>query len=246
MKGKKLKNAPLQEAIFELFWQSPLDATGFPFDKDFEFALGKFDSHISTHFPIKKKIVPDAPGLRVYGRPMYQFWTQNAVWPVVQLGPGILTVNDTDKNYEWEATYRPNILTAIDALIKNYDQKPQFSKVSLKYIDSVDIDSFEDIHDFISQNFQTGLVNRFDIPGRTIGLNINQAFEIDESTVLLNIQTAKNNSNGKKALVWMTTVEKTGKFTDHDIRKWLDHAHSLSSDLFVKMLNPDFYASFNK
>ena len=42
MREKKLKNAPLKEAIFELYWQLPKDPTNFPHDPELEFALGLF------------------------------------------------------------------------------------------------------------------------------------------------------------------------------------------------------------
>ncbi|MGV3767288.1 MAG: TIGR04255 family protein [Chitinophagaceae bacterium] len=245
----KLRKAPLQEAIFEVSWQSPLDATGFPLDKDFELALGKFDNYISKDFPFKKRILPTtAPGvgIRVYGRPVYQFWQGNITWPVVQLGPGLLTVNDTEKNYEWDSTYRPNIVKAIESLNRSYEHSLNFNRISLKYIDSVDVLVTEDPYAYISKNLQTDLKNNFSIPGKPLGFNINQAFEIDDSVVGLSIQTAINNSNGNKALVWMTSVEKLGKFNTGDILNWLDNAHKITSDLFIKMLNPEYYASFDQ
>lgn len=246
MGRKKLKRAPLREAMFEINWQSPRDATGFPVDKNFDLGLGKFHSAISHAFPVKKRVLPIFPAIDVYARPIYQFWAGKAVWPVIQFGPGLLTVNETEKNYEWEKTYRPNVEMALNALVKSYEQEPNFNKVSLKYIDSVDISSETDVYQYISANLQTDLVNRFDIPGRSVGININQAFEVDGSVVVLSIQTAVNNSNNSKALMWITSVEKMGSFKSEDVLTWLDSAHKLTSDLFVQMLNPEFYASFDR
>ena len=245
MGRKKLKQAPLREAMFEIYWQSLRDATGFPVDKNFELGIGKFHRVIADAFPVKKQLFP-IPPMDVYARPAYQFWAGNAVWPVIQFGPGFLSVNETEKNYEWEKTYRPNVEKALNALVKSYEQEPNFNKVALKYIDSVDISSETDVHKFISENLQTDLINRFEIPGKPIGLNINQAFEVGGSTVVLRIQTAVNNSNNSKALVWITSVEKTGTFKSEDVLSWLDGAHKLTSDLFVQMLNPAFYASFDR
>ena len=245
MGKRKLKNAPLREAIFELTWQSPLDSTGFPEDKEFELALGKFDSAITKNFPVKKKVGPSASVMRVYGRPVYQFWKGNVEWPVIQLGPGVLTVNDTDKTYVWDSSFRPNLVRAIESLKKSYTQLPDFNRLSLKYIDSVDISPDIDFRKFISENLQTTLINEFDIPGKPIGLNINQAFEVDGSSVLLNIQNAINNVTGSHSLVWMTTVEKRGSIEFERITDWLDFAHNITSDLFVKMLKPAFYESFD-
>lgn len=246
MRSKKLKNAPLKEAIFELVWNSPLDKTGFPVDKQFELALGKFDSNIREYFPFHKRILPPNAPIKIYGRPLHQFWSGNITWPVVQLGPGILTVNDTDKNYEWEGTYRPNIHTATRALLKSYEAEMVFNKVSLKYIDTIDFTAETNIIQFISSNLQTEVLNKFTVPGELAGININQVFTVDGSQVVLNIQTAVNNLNGSKALVWITAVEKTGNFAAAEVLEWLDNAHAITSDLFIKMLTSEFYDSFNK
>jgi uncharacterized protein (TIGR04255 family) len=244
--SKKLKDAPLKEAIFELFWQSPLDNTGFPIDRGFDLAQGKFAIHIADRFPYHKRILPQNSAIKVYGQPIHQFWKGNVEWPVVQLGQGILTVNDTDKNYEWNDTYRPNIHKALDILLLSYSEPLNFNKISLKYIDSVDIDYDTDLSKFISVNLQTALVNNYKPPGKLIGLNLNQVFAVDGSDVHLNIQTATNNLNAKQAIVWITTVIKVGTLSKTDILTWIDQAHSITSNLFVEMLNPQFYASFNK
>lgn len=246
MSSIKLKNAPLKEAIFELFWTSPLDHTGFPIDNEFDLAQGKFSSIISSAFPTHKRIFPANSPVKMYGRPFHQFWKGEVKWPVTQLGPGILTVNDTNENYIWDPNYRNDIHAAINALNNSYSKKLSFNKVSLKYIDTVDIPSTENITNFIGKNLQTDLINKYELPGTFKGLNINQVFTHNESQVGINIQTAINNVNGNKAIIWITSVEKNGEFSADDIFGWLDQAHNTSSTLFVKMLNPEFYASFNQ
>lgn len=243
MRSAKLTNPPLKEAIFELFWDSPLDPTGFPEDKEFEFALGKFDDKISKAFPVKKRKFPSIPEYKVYGKPVYQFWKGNIEWPIIQLGPGVLTVNDTDKNYEW-AAYRPNVIFAVNSLLNSYSTGLNFSKVTLKYIDSVDTDAEIDFRQFIKNNLQTNLENNFKIPGQQMGLNVTQSFRSDDSNIIINIQNATNNITGKKAIIWMTTIERSGNLSSEEIFTWIDQAHAISSDLFVQMLNPDFHATF--
>lgn len=246
MSRKKLPNAPLKEAIFEVFWDSPLDKSGLKVDKEFELSIGKFSLNISENFPIHKRTIPQAASIKVYGLPLYQFWKGEIQWPVVQLGPGILTVNDTDKNYHWDNTYKPNILIALNALKKSYNVLPEFKRVSLRYIDSVDFIGEEDFLAFIHNNLQTSIENKYSIPGKQTGLNINQTFSVEDYTVSINIQTAINNVTGAPAIVWITSAYKTGKFSEKDLLLWIDTAHSIISDLFVNMLNPTYYASFDK
>lgn len=246
----RLKNAPLKEAVFELFWDSPLDKTGFPVDQEFDLSQGIFAKEISSIFPLHKRIMPFniPPSIKIYGNPVHQFWKSELGWPVVQFGPGVLTVNDTDKNYSWDDNFRQNIITAIEILFKSYKEKLIFKRVSLRYIDSVELQSKLDSGvTFLKENFKSEIINKFDPPGETVGFNINQVFKVlNDSQVHLNIQTATNNINGKPALVWITLIEKLNKSNKEEILQWIDEAHKICSDLFIQTLNEEFYESFNK
>jgi uncharacterized protein (TIGR04255 family) len=246
MANKKLKTAPLREAIFELFWDSPVDSSGLKLDKELELSLGKFQLNVASRFPVYKRTLPPEASIRVYGVPLHQFWSGEVIWPVIQLGPGILTINETEKNYDWEETYRPNILFMIDAFKKSYNVLPTFNRASLKYIDSVDIPDTKNLQNFINENLLTGIENRYKVPGSLSALNLNQVFDIDDAKISVNIQTAVNNVTGSPAIVWITSIIRTGKIKENELTSWIDKAHQTTSDLFVEMLNPDFYASFNK
>jgi uncharacterized protein (TIGR04255 family) len=247
MEGKKLKFAPLKEVVFELFWELPNDATGFPVDPDFDIALGTFASRISDQLPVHRRLFPPGVSLKIYPKLTNQFWRGQLEWPVVQLGPGMMAVNDTEKNYTWNS-YRNQIHQAIDFLTLSYKEALKFNKVTLKYVDSVDIDdSRVDINSYISTNFKTGIVNNFPLPGTLKGVNINQVFALDDGTSLsLNIQSAINNMNAKQALVWVTSTEKNGHLKVEDMLLWLDNVHTICSNIFKELLNPEFYASFDK
>ena len=70
-----------------------------------------------------------------------QFRSSSDQWPVTQLGPGVLTFNET-KNYAWKS-FRPNVRTVIDALFEAYptDLHPlAISEASLRYLNSIPYD----------------------------------------------------------------------------------------------------------
>jgi len=249
MKKKKLKNAPLKEVIFELLWELPLDPTGFPIDLDFELAQGIFADKIKKEFPIHKKTIPEGlQNFRMYPKPIHQFWKGEITWPVVQLGHGIMTVNDTDANYIWEENFLPNIKESLEILIHSYSNAQRFTHASLKYIDSIDLtDDDKELSKFISKNFQTDLINRYPLPGSLTGVNISQTFELpDKTRMQINIQTAKNNATNKPAIAWITSVEKKGLFNKDEIIDWIVLAHEQVSETFVNMLDRGFYDSFDK
>ena len=245
MSNIKLKNAPLKEAIFELFWNGPIDKSGFPIDNEYDLAQGRFDIEIRKNFPIYKRLIPANSSIKILGQPAHQFWKNQLNWPVVQLGPGIMTVNETEKGYIWD-NFRKTIHDSIQILVKSYDVSPSFQRLSLRYIDSVDLPENINLLDFVNNSFKTKITNSFEAPGEIAGLNFNQIFTVfQNSKVHLNIQSAINNLNGKPAIVWITLIETNEISGIDDILKWIDKAHNICSDLFKQTLNKSFYETFN-
>src|SRR5690606_34121562 len=106
-------------------------------DPEYAFALGKFQDALKDAFPHHvAKFPSEVPYQLLNYQTAHQFWQKNKQWPVVQLGPGIATVNDTEQNYEWKKTYLPNVETMLKALQKSYG-KLVFKSLSLRYIDVV-------------------------------------------------------------------------------------------------------------
>lgn len=248
MKQKKLKHAPLKEAIFEIRWSPDLENNGFPEDSGFQLAQGVFAKGIRKFFPVHKNmhVLPDI--IRIFPVIQHQFWSGELTWPVVQLGPGILSVNNTEANYIWAETFRPHILQALDLLEESYEKTFTFASIALRYIDAVDLDiPLEKLDTFITQNLQTQLKNNYPLPGKPQGINIVQSYELEDSSILnLQIQNGINQSNAKNSLIWSTEVQKTGNLSKEIVFEWLDMAHEISSGTFVNMLNPDYYDSFNR
>lgn len=248
MPRHKLKHAPLQEVIFELFWKLPLDEGGFPFDPDFELAQGVFASKIKKFFPLRKRTLPEDVNLRIYPKPIHQFWKGELTWPVVQLGPGILAVNDTDVNYVWKGNFQQNIKTAIQVLRQSYSTGIQLERARLQYIDAVEFNPEEESPiTFIDRNLNIGLQNKYQVPGQPKGLHIGQIFELEkDSRLLLNVQNGKHNKTGQPAIIWTTAVEKSKDINFNNLASWLEYAHRVTSDTFVNMLNPEFYDRFDR
>ncbi len=247
MKQRKLKQAPLKEAIFEIRWAPVLDTNGIPEDRGYQLAQGLFAKGIRKAFPVHKNINTVPEILRVFPVIQHQFWSGELSWPVVQLGPGILSVNNTEANYIWDETFRPHILSALDLLEESYEKPFIFKSISLRYIDAMDlVIPLAEFSDFVGKNLQTQLINNYKVPGKPQGLSIIQAFALEDSSQLtLHIQNGVNQSNGENSLIWSTEVLKNGNLSKEDVIQWLDMAHEATSDTFINMLNPDFYASFN-
>lgn len=245
MSNTKLKNAPLKEVIFELHWSSAVDNSGIQIDLGFDLAQGKFSQSVKSEYPVHKKLIPDNIPIKIYGAPLHQYWKAESMWPVIQHGQGMLAVNDVELNYEWENSFKPNVLSAIEKLIASYEEVPTFNRVKLQYIDAWDVED-NDSRKFIAENLLTEIKFSYPEPGIAKNFNIFQSFQMDDSSeIQLVISNGINNINQKQSIVWTTTIEKISNFDSDEIENWLEKAHSELSKMFKNMLKPEFYADLN-
>lgn len=244
MSEVKLKNAPLKEVIFELHWSGNADHPGV--DDGFDLAQGKFAEKMKSKFPLHRKLIPDGTPFKIYGAPIHQYWKAEFQWPVVQHGQGIMAVNEVESGYEWERTYKPNVLDAMDKLIDSYEDPIKFNKAKLQYVDVWDV-KIENVKTFIEENLRTTIQSNYPLPGSFKTLNLFQVYDLkDGSEMQLSITNGINNQTQKSSVIWTTTIEKRYSFNQEEIVDWLEKAHTAASDIFKKMLNPDFYASLDK
>lgn len=161
----KLPKAPLQEAIFEMRWPLQPDVGGRQLiDPEYAFALGKFQDALKDTFPHHVAKFPgEVPYQLLNYQTIHQFWQHGKQWPVVQLGPGIAAVNDTEQNCEWNKTYLPNIEKTLNALQKSYGQLV-FNSLSLRYIDVVRVAEYgkESWEAFVQEHINFSFHNQFD------------------------------------------------------------------------------------
>lgn len=247
MANQKLKRAPLQEVVFEVRWELPLDHSGNAFDPGFDKAYGLFAKAIQEDFPILKDLFPPNPTPPSPYTPLYQFWKAELVWPVIQIGRGVLTVADVEDSYIWD-DYRSVIDKVLECWLNSYQLALSITSLRLQYIDAVDVeDGVISSLDYVAQNFQLELVNRFTLPGKPSGLFIGQVFDLPGGDVLhMQVQTARNNQTNKNALLWITDVERKTKAEKDFLLPWLDQAHTHTSNFFKNISTSEFYASFDQ
>ncbi|MEX0965706.1 MAG: TIGR04255 family protein [Bacteroidia bacterium] len=244
----KLPKAPLQEAIFELRWPLQPDSTGRQLiDAEYLFALGKFQEALKNKFPHHvAKFPSDFPHQLLNYQAVHQFWKEEDTWPVIQLGPGIATVNDTEKNYVWDKTYLPNIKTALEALKKSYGQLG-FNSLSLRYIDVVRVADYgkESWEAFVEEYINFSFINRFHTRGKLQRFHFEQSFEMAGSG-LLNVTFSTGLNNKKEDIfIWQTAVNRHEKTSNDEVISWLKNAHECSSAIFKEICKKEFYASFS-
>lgn len=246
----KLPKAPLQEVIFEIRWAlKPDKISGQLNDEGFEFAGGRLSTILENEFPVIKRIIPaDIPSQLMHYRVINQYWSGESTWPVIQLGPGIFTINCTDDNYFWEEHFRGLIDKGLDCLEQAYKVPLSIEYVSLRYIDAITTAEHilpgESWENFIKRNFNLEYSNNFNTRGVQKQIKINQVFELeDKSDLQLEITNGK--IKNQDALIWQTSISKPGKFDKQALIPWADYAHGVTHDLFKELVKPHLYASFS-
>lgn len=241
---EKLPNAPLQEVVFELLWEMDYDSSGRPFDQGFEFAQGIFAEKIKKEFHFHKRTIPEGFPLTTYPKPIHQFWKGVNEWPVIQIGPGILTINDIEKNYTWKE-FKKLVTKTIKVFINAYKKELKFIISGLKYIDAVEIGE-NDFLTFINDNFNIKLTNNFVSSGKITNVKINETFFIKDIGDLDILISSGMSKNSKPSVIWQSKILKRENFSFQDIIPWVDKAHAVVSEHFKQTIKDSFYASFNE
>ncbi|MBK6753983.1 MAG: TIGR04255 family protein [Flavobacteriales bacterium] len=245
----RLSNAPLQEVIFEARWALDTDqATGQEYDQKYSLAAGALKAHVQERFPHVDQRLPFHPLTQhLFARQaVLQFRKEPGASPLLQLGPGVFTVNDTDKNYDWQESYQPTLIYGLEMLEKAYDGTLPYEQVALRYIDSVKVKDygFTDWASFISKHLRFGFANQFDHGMVPKDVSFQQLFDLpDDDQLHLQIGSGTDR-DGDDRLIWQTTVQRKGSFDRAGLLAWGNTAHDLSSKLFKDFCQPDFHASF--
>jgi uncharacterized protein (TIGR04255 family) len=143
--AKDLQKKPLVEAILEIRWALETSAentnTDFLIDPYYRIMIGRLFDRVSTDYsePVElpAATVPDEMSPYVV---KHQFRKAKDAWPLIQIGPGILTLNDTE-NYTW-VDFRQRSIKAYETLIAAYPRPEKLKIISmdLRYIDAIEFD----------------------------------------------------------------------------------------------------------
>lgn len=246
----RLPNAPLQEVIFEVRWaMTPIRESGQVIDEGFDLATGRLSSIVEDDFLFYKRIIPqDLPEQLLHYNVVHQYWKDENKWPVLQLGPGIFTINSTEGAYEWNS-FRQLISKALNWLFHSYRSPLNILFASLRYIDAIQVDNYGGLDmgwkGFIEKYFNLEYKNHFNTRGQQKQIQINQTFELEDGSDL-QLQISDGLRRNQKALVWQTAVLKRYNFDNNSLISWVEDAHKIAHELFIEMIKPELYASFSR
>lgn len=246
---EKLSKQPLIEVVFELHWRSK---KGYP-DPDYRLLIGAFYEHIKSEFPVFEPLptvhIPEEaipPNNKIV---QYRFWSENKTWPVVQLGPGILTVN-MNKNYGGWATFKPVIEKVVEKFLNSYPNKENLAleRLILKYLDVFRVDfSKDNVLDYLKSKLHVNLsVDLGDDPRKAnlseapINIDLKLEHQINEPEGVLGFRFFKALVEDEEGLVMESYViskeSPQSDLTKESIAIWLDQAHNMTEFIFSNLI----------
>ena len=253
MAPKPLKNKPLVEAILEVKWQLPNLPTAPQIDPHYRLFVGRFYDRVREEYPVYEALpsagIPDEMAAYIA---QYRFRLKENGWPLIQIGPGMLTLNDTD-SYIWP-DFEKRASWVLERLFASYPGKLQISSLVLRYIDAVHQDfSKQDVTDFlrdklkITIGYPNSLFEGELVEPAPTALVLQSAFRSKTPKGTAKLKFARGKVRGNPALIWETSISSSGPdlppLPDH-FAAWLSGAHQITDDWFFKLIDGELLRRF--
>ncbi|MFH1229902.1 MAG: TIGR04255 family protein [Planctomycetota bacterium] len=248
MQTKDLNSKPLVEAIFEIRWKLQSPTGGINIDPHYKIVVGMLYNRLKEDYPEHKPLpsasVPDEIAGYVI---QHQFRRIKEGWPVVQIGPGILTVNDT-KSYHWD-DFKTRCLKTVKILFEVYPDAFNSLKIEgllLRYIDAYNFDyNNKNILEFLKEKMKTtiSLPDSFftgsNVKNMPLELDTKFVYPLTKPQGVVVLRLVNGQKERQNAIIWETMVQSknTGlpQIPDN-LERWLEESHSIMHDWFFKLI----------
>ena len=254
MERRILSNKPLVEAIFELKWDlSPYGDKNK--DPHYRIIPGSIYAKIKDEYPFHEPLptvnVPIEAASYII---QHRFRKAENEWPLVQVGPGIITLNETE-DYRWES-FQDKICSLLQVFDDIYPEKEnlQYSEVTLRYLDAINFEfEKEDVFDFLQKNMKTRiglnqiLFEKSGAKSKPLSFDLKFAFPVDYVHGVLHTRFRRGRKSESDAIIWETTTQSQDENVLQDIKnieEWTNKAHELTDSWFFTMIEGELAQRF--
>lgn len=240
-----LLHPPLIEVIFELRWEIEADQQSQKMrDPSYPMMYGSLYERLKKELPV----IEDLPSTQAHPEstpyvPRHRMRREKDGYPLVQIGPGILTVNES-KNYSW-GQFSKLALKMIGAIVDLFPHQTMplnFIKSELRYVNGIKFDiarenplAFmkEKLHMNIEMDTELFEKNRLNERPNALGLNI--AYALEKPLGNLAISANLGQFEGKPAFIQQTLIQSFGELAPTNtegFEPWLEEAHQTAENTF--------------
>lgn len=252
-----LLHPPLIEVIFELRWEIENDQqNGRMRDPSYPMMYGRLYERLKKDFPV----IEDLPSVQAHPEttpfvPRHRMRKEKNGYPLVQVGPGIITVNDI-KGYSW-VSFRSLVMRLIECIVDLYptDTMPlNFIKSEMRYVNGIRFDiarenplAFlaEKLHMKVELDSDLFAQNRLSERPNALGLNFAYALEKPMGNLVVSVNLGQ--FEGKPAFIQQTLIQSFGELVPSDaagFTPWLEEAHTVAENCFQIFCKGDLMDKF--
>jgi uncharacterized protein (TIGR04255 family) len=266
-----LARQPLAEAIFELRWRhrdigeeqllrigpaTRAIASPRVVDPNHEILIGALNQRLRQRLPAFERLDAAAlPAEFSTHQVQYRWRRQPGGYPLVQLGPGVLTVNFAE-GYDWESFFAA-IREATADLIAAHPEPANLivQLLLLRYINAIEFDfAAAEPFAFLGEKMKFTVKPSsalFEDNSRVrrdpTVLDVKVAFPTLDPVGLLSTHIARGAYSGQDAFIWENQVESQAPqilIEVGAISTWAEAAHSIAHDWFFRSIEGELLESF--
>ncbi len=240
-----LLQPPLLESVFELRWELEQDPqSGRLRDPSYPMMYGRLYEKFKNELPF----IEDLPSTQIHpeANPFvvrHRIRKEKEGWPLIQIGPGILTINET-KNYSW-TPYRSLIARTVEAVGELFPKGTfglNFIKCELRYVNGIPFDPKEENPlSFLSNKLHTKIdidpeiFELNDASDSPISLGLNVLYPLQKPVGHLGLSFNLGQAEGKPAYILQTMIQSLGETVPQDrdsFVSWLNISHETAENCF--------------
>ncbi|GGC05256.1 hypothetical protein GCM10011363_22480 [Marivita lacus] len=253
---------PLVEVILEIHWAlKPLgSAPNAAIDPYYDLFRESFLEAVSVELPVVEQLVPsEIPVEFVSDQPHLRLRPKKSGWPLIQIGPGVMTVNIVPPYAGW-AEFRSFVSWALDALLSAYPMAEKTFKPKrghLRYIDVFDarfgFDSFKpfvETHFGAVQPVRQQVVDEISAEPERITFSVDSNFSVKSpANATFRFRIAPGIRDGQEAVVMEFHCDgemSNGFLPKEELESWFDEAHATLNIAFDKTVSDALKARFGK
>jgi uncharacterized protein (TIGR04255 family) len=238
---RNLPKKPLIEALVEIKWGAEGEM-----DPGFHLLVGSLYERVRSEYPdVEDLPTSNFPPALMTHVVRHRFRRTKGGWPLIQIGPGILTVNETE-SYTWDDFSR----RSRDVLPKLFEAHPsgdklQVSQLLLRYINGVDLDYLrEDVLEFLHKNMRTDVAlpasvfsdGQVDAKPMEFGLRMSFRAANPKGTLIVQINTGEIKK--RSGIIWELLFRSAGTEVPgmpSELDAWLEGAHNTVERWFFEL-----------
>jgi len=265
---RNFSKKPLVEAIMEIKFSTtdePLPSNRkagelipFEVDPNFKIFFARFyDLVISNNlYPEYHKLpqaeIPEELAMHIV---QHRFTSEGGNWPLVQLGPGVITLNETD-NYCWNDFSRRAIeIFEILNTVHPKREDLKITHVTLRYINALPFSDEQDIVEFLNENmklninFDDELLNKTNLNKSSDVFRLTNTFRSEDPECLFVNSIDIGEKDDSKAIIWeLFCRSKTNRISAKSLNEfelWLDGAHKIIDRWFMETVKGNLEKGFD-